>query len=290
MHRGADMRKHHVKRFGLGVVVAGLLLSYAGCPLQSPLVFFRDPNLEAAVRETLGLRFDFVARFDLLGLTSLDASERDISDLEGLQFATNLRFLDLSSNPLSNISQLEDLTGLETLILDGTEVFDLDPLAGLLNLQAVSLCDTDVADLTALVLNAASGGLGAGDYVVLDLASLDADGLADVTTLETTYSVNVVDCAGNDPALAVDSTLITITSPAVTGQVAVTNSGAGTLVWFIDTTATAGWVASIVPAGDTTTVETDLVVVTLGAVTPPDSTTFDIVSNGGSETITIAAD
>ena len=53
-------------------------------------VIFADPNLEAAIRETIGIPEGSIYPSDLEELTSLSASERGISDLVGLELCRNL--------------------------------------------------------------------------------------------------------------------------------------------------------------------------------------------------------
>jgi len=74
-------------------------------------VYFADENLEAAVREALGITEPTpIYPSDMLGLTELYANGKGIIDLNGIQFAKNLGSLSLASNNLSNISVLSELT------------------------------------------------------------------------------------------------------------------------------------------------------------------------------------
>ena len=59
-------------------------------PAQEP-VHFEDANLKAAVELTLGITNP--TQTDMLSLTNLIASAREISDLTGLEYAVNLRSL-----------------------------------------------------------------------------------------------------------------------------------------------------------------------------------------------------
>lgn len=85
-------------------------------------VTFIDPNLEAAIREAIGKVTGSICRWDLEGLTSLSASERNIADLTGLEYCTNLTELDLRGNEISDISPLVQNEGLgegDTIGLQG---------------------------------------------------------------------------------------------------------------------------------------------------------------------------
>ena len=72
-------------------------------PYVTPVVHIADFNLKAAIRETLDKSgYGPVTKTDIARLTTLDLSNRDIRDLIGLEFATNLTTLNLEDNPLSS--------------------------------------------------------------------------------------------------------------------------------------------------------------------------------------------
>ncbi|MEX0332167.1 MAG: leucine-rich repeat domain-containing protein [Puniceicoccaceae bacterium] len=81
-------------------------------------VQFRDSNLRAAVEDALDIYPGMPINLTSLEmLTSLDASNRNIADLEGIQWAANLFTLTLDNNDLTEISPLVGLTGLDSLDL-----------------------------------------------------------------------------------------------------------------------------------------------------------------------------
>jgi len=97
--------------------------------LSLSLVTFVDPNLEQAVRNTLGIPTGQpITRADMTRLTSLDASRRDIQNLSGLEYAINLQKLFLFWNHISDISPLANLTNLQGLYLSGNRISDISPL------------------------------------------------------------------------------------------------------------------------------------------------------------------
>jgi Leucine-rich repeat (LRR) protein len=175
-----------------GFLIAVVAVSVTGCPTNSPIVIFKDTNLEAAIRTELGLPFGFLTRADLLGLEVLDARSRGIRDLTGLEFAENLVSLDLDTNEISDLIPLANLIQLETLNLDDNEIFDLTPLAGLLQLSTLSLFNNQVADLSPLITNAQNNGLGEGDVIILDSGTLDDVALQQAEQLVTEFHCNVV--------------------------------------------------------------------------------------------------
>ena len=115
------------------------------------LVHIPDPNLRAAIAEALDKAPSAaITAEDMATLTYLDADGRDIQNLEGLQFATNLEDLRLDDNPLSDLSPLAELTTLKEVGISGESLSDLSPLAGLFNLEGVGAWHTSISDISPL--------------------------------------------------------------------------------------------------------------------------------------------
>ena len=140
-------------------------------PIPGKVVRIPDLNLRAAIAEALGKGPNApitVEEMERLG--RLDAGNRDIRDLTGLQFATNLRWLYLrhnqisdfspiaglinlrelwiNNNPMSDISSVRGLTNLTRLEFDYTLVFDISPVRGLTNLTHLEFDSTLVSDIS----------------------------------------------------------------------------------------------------------------------------------------------
>ena len=114
-------------------------------------VVFPDPDLEGAVRDALNKPSGDVTCADMASLTTLEARNRSVDDLEGLQNAVNLTSLNLAVNGISDLTPLQGLTTLTELNLFANDlVSDLTPLQGLTNLTTLVLALTDVDDLTPL--------------------------------------------------------------------------------------------------------------------------------------------
>lgn len=84
-------------------------------------------------------------------LTVLNAKDLGISDLSGLEHATNLRRLDLSGNRITDVSLLAGLTHLRVLNLEGNDIRDISPLSGLKNLTQLNLKWNDIVDISPLM-------------------------------------------------------------------------------------------------------------------------------------------
>ena len=116
------------------------------------LVDIRDPNLRAAIRETLNLPDDApITQAAMLHLDKLDnAFGREITNLFGLQFAINLEYLELSNNPISDITPLVNLTKLRRLFAWKCQISDINPLTNLTELRYLDLSYNHIVDITAL--------------------------------------------------------------------------------------------------------------------------------------------
>ena len=99
-----------------------------------------DPNLRAAIEAALDKASGAtITALDMATLTRLEAIRSNISDLTGLEGATNLTTLELWSNNISDISPVAELTNLTTLNLGNNAISDISPVAELTNLITLRL-------------------------------------------------------------------------------------------------------------------------------------------------------
>ena len=112
-------------------------------------VYIPDSNLRAAVTEALGKNANAPITVDEMnGLKTLDAHSRGISDLTGLQFATNLSELFLRDNQISDLSPIAGLITLRTLLVDDNAISDLSPVKGLKELITLEFKRNRVSDIS----------------------------------------------------------------------------------------------------------------------------------------------
>lgn len=86
---------------------------------------------------------------DLTELSLMNLSLTN-SDIEPLQYMTNLTNLNIGYNEISDITALSGLTNLENLFLAANPVSDINALSGLVNLTTLNLESTQVGDISAL--------------------------------------------------------------------------------------------------------------------------------------------
>ena len=139
---------------GLGILVLAVGLC-CFCPnANAQVVEIPDPNLRQAIRETLQLPDGVpITQLEMLQLTELEAEQRGITDLTGLEFATNVTGLFLSHNRISDLSPLSGLKGLRDLWLFQNRIdssLDLSPLSNLTDLIVIAIGNCRISDMTLL--------------------------------------------------------------------------------------------------------------------------------------------
>ena len=120
-------------------------------PERSPgtVVHIPDPKLRAAIAESLGKNPNApITAEEMERLGKLDAQNRGIRDLTGLQLATNLKTLVLDDNQISDLSPLAGLINLRDLSFRGNPVSDISPVRNLTNLIFLAVSKTLVTDLS----------------------------------------------------------------------------------------------------------------------------------------------
>lgn len=110
-----------------------------------------DPVLRTVVRKAIGLPPAVPLTKDkMLWFDYLHAWNSNITDLTGLEWATNLRDLGVCGNQISDLTPLVDLIHLEYLGLCVNQISDVSPLANLIHLKGLDLGANKVSDITPL--------------------------------------------------------------------------------------------------------------------------------------------
>ena len=114
------------------------------------LIDIPDPNLRALLEERLATKA--IKPSTMATLTTLNAKERNISDITGLEFAVNLEELNISGNPISDFSPLSGCVNLVRLFMWGHDPpkTDLSPLANLTKLEILEVQEFRSDDLSFL--------------------------------------------------------------------------------------------------------------------------------------------
>ena len=110
-----------------------------------------DANLRSAVRSALGLAAnDNFSQDDLATLTGLRATQSQIVDLTGLEYATGLTTLVAGQNDITSLMPIKNLTTLTEIRIGHNDISDVIPLAGLTALTKLGLQRNNITDVDPL--------------------------------------------------------------------------------------------------------------------------------------------
>ena len=133
------------------LVLSGLLILSSRV---DSVVKFTDPNLEKAVREKINQPKSPITRLDVLAITELDVSGREVRRLEGIESLNRLAELSLANNAVEDLSPLADLGMLVVLNLDNNQISDLETVRfdeiTHLGLRSLSLRDNSIENIEPL--------------------------------------------------------------------------------------------------------------------------------------------
>lgn len=114
------------------------------------VIRFPDARLDAALRSSLQKPTGSIRVGDLETLRIFDGSDAGVTNLSGLDRATNLEEVFLSGNALIDISPLSALSRLRKLNLRDNQVASLEPLRSLTSLRELDLGINRITDLRPL--------------------------------------------------------------------------------------------------------------------------------------------
>ncbi|MEH6993785.1 leucine-rich repeat domain-containing protein [Neobacillus drentensis] len=139
---------------------------------EGEIVPFKDQALKEAVRDALHIYSRDLYESDMKMLTNLDASDRGIEELDGLELAVNLMELQLDSNLVRNLEPIAGLTSLTFLSMSDNKLSDLTGLAPFTNLEALFLDSNEIKDISIL-----------SKFSKLMMLSLQGNEIKDITPL-----------------------------------------------------------------------------------------------------------
>ncbi|WP_045217042.1 leucine-rich repeat domain-containing protein [Desulfonatronovibrio magnus] len=194
-----------------------------------------DANLKEAIMVELGRGHEHILnRDDMEELLVLNASQLDITDLTGLEYAVNLNQLYLNNNNVSNLSalaeleslthlhlwnnnisdsSLSDLSKLESLTFlhlgSNISISDVSALGNLLNLQELHLSFNNISNISALTNLASLHTLNLWGNNISDISALSSlenlhsiqlgdNNIVDISALAQLASLHSLYLRGND--------------------------------------------------------------------------------------------
>lgn len=93
------------------------------------------------------LNSEYIYIENLNNIEELEANNRNITNIEGIQFLPNLKKLKLRNNNIEDIERLKLLHKLEVLDLTNNNIFDISPLETLTNLKKLGLKNNNISDI-----------------------------------------------------------------------------------------------------------------------------------------------
>jgi Leucine-rich repeat (LRR) protein len=142
-------------------------------------IAFADTALEAVIRVIVQKPSGELLASDLAGIEEIDASNRQIHNLGGLQYCVTLARLGIHGNAIASLEPLAGLTRLTDLDASANQISDLQPLAGLTTLVNLSLGENQISDVGPL--HALQG---------LNILYLNGNRIADIAPLAGCIRVN----------------------------------------------------------------------------------------------------
>ncbi len=126
--------------------------------VTSPIVIFKDANLEKAIRNNIRKPTGTLRKSDVINIIKLDARGIKIKDISGIKNLINLKELYLGSsdgygsltNNITNIGELKGLTNLTKIDLTYNKITDLSPLKLLTNIQWLDLSSNSISNINSL--------------------------------------------------------------------------------------------------------------------------------------------
>ena len=194
-------------------------------PIPDPATWMPDANLRTAVRSALGIASDAnFSKDDLSTLTTFHAVQAQITNLTGLEYATQLTSLVAWGNQISSLAPLTNLTKLtEIRIGDNQHIQNLTPLAGLTKLTRLGLQGNNISDVTPLR-----------NLVNLTWLRLARNPITDFSPLSgLKASITDVDVTIPDPDTTRPSVSITVPSGTQTGAFDATITFSETVSGFV---------------------------------------------------------
>jgi len=156
---------------------------------MGPMVTFTNPKLEALVRSILNLPAGPIYTSELSRITSIEnnwpSSNMMLSNLDGLQYLTNLATLDLVGNNITDLSPLKGLH-LKSVDLSYNHISDLSPLATMTSLTMLNLSHNDIVDVSPLA-----------SLVNLTVLDLSSNKIANISALANLKNLQFLDLSSN---------------------------------------------------------------------------------------------
>lgn len=150
------------------------------------VVMFKDKNLEQEVRKNINKPTGDIYKSDVEKIIYLEAGDKNIQDISGIENLINLKELNLCVNKITNLEPLKDMSNLTKLSLDSNEINDISALKNLTNLTMLTLCNNKITNLDSLT-----------NLTKLQTLSLSENEITDIVPLKELSNLNTLYLAYN---------------------------------------------------------------------------------------------
>lgn len=192
----------------------GAKLNFNANIVSSTVKLNRGEEIDAVLFDALAQKLGIVGRTYLIPedfnpanaanrVFTLDLSNKGLEKLNGIQYATDLRYLNISGNPLANeannytvdLSLVSSLKNLEVLIAKDCGITSLNaggrsPLEAMRKLYALDLSDNKIADSGALFAN--------NIYKDMKILYLANNHISDISSLNLLPNLTNLNLSGNE--------------------------------------------------------------------------------------------
>lgn len=147
-------------------------------------------TLESLVRSSLDLPNGPIYTSELSKITSLEnnwpSSGMTLSNLNGIQYLTNLATLDLVGNDIKDLSPLRGLKNLRAIDMSYNKISDLTPLSTMTGLVMLKLSHNDITDITPIA-----------SLVNLTVLDLSYNKISDINAISNLRKLQMLDLSSN---------------------------------------------------------------------------------------------
>ena len=115
------------------------------------IISIQDPELKSVLNGILGQApHEKISKAQLAQIEKIESKNRNISNLDGLQYCISLSWLNLNGNQISDVSSLSNLNNLSILNLNGNRISDIRSLTNLTSLNELYLRGNQIGDASSL--------------------------------------------------------------------------------------------------------------------------------------------
>ena len=155
---------------------------------ENQIVNIPDSNLKKGINVALGKGevLEDISIGEMRSLTSLDVSNRNISRINGLEYAVNLKSLNLNSNKISDIYPLQNLTNLTNFYAHNNQISDITVLRNLDRLSDLRMGENKITDIS--ILN---------NLINLKYIDLSNNNISNINSLKNLTKLNLIQLEKN---------------------------------------------------------------------------------------------